>query len=249
MAKTKTPYKDASVLIRDIESFLSKHSSLFRSQGTRISHFFEMSCYNYVVKFYETNGFKVVPQNLQRGIFRYKISAVGNPENFSHFLVTKKVKENLYEFEIHHNLSIECAHEKDIFYTADISVIKKDSIERINPPTYSVKRSCCKSINLETFFEVKHLSPFPELLFSFTGIPDSFLTKDPRSKVVLHLAPSLLMSGRANFHSERIKKYLENRYGINIILNLFGTPSAVYSKKYLKQKIGTLITPNPAVGN
>lgn len=241
MLKRKAPFKDSSLLIRDIEAFLTKHSSLFRSQGSRISHFFEMSCYNYVVKYYQNNGFKVLPQNLKDGIFRYKISAVGNPDNFSHFLVSKNVKGNSYQFEIHHNLSIECAHEKDIFYTADISVIKKDSIERIDPPTYSVKRSSCKSINLQTFFEVKHLAPFPELLFSFTGIPDSFLTKDPRSATVQHIAPSLLMSGRANFHAEKIKQYLENRYGINIILNLFGTPSAVYSKKYSKKKIGTLI--------
>ncbi len=240
MPKKKSPFKEASTLIREIELFLNKHSSLFRLQGTRISHFFEISCYNYVVKFYENNGFKIFPQNLKQGVFRYKISAGGNPDNFSHFLVSKNVRRNYYEFEIHHNLPIECAYERDIFYTADISVIKKDSIERISPPTYLMKRSCCKSINMETFFEVKHLSPFPELLFSFTGIPDSFLTKDPRNDIIQHLAPSLLMSGRANFHSEKIKKYLEGRYGINIILNLFGTPSAVYSKKYPKKKIGTL---------
>lgn len=247
MVKRKTPFKDASVLIRDIETFLTKHSSLFRSQGSRISHFFEMSCYNYVVKFYENSGFTVLPKNLKQGVFRYKISAAGNPDNFSHFLVSKNVKSNNYEFEIHHNLSIECAHERNIFYTADISVIKKDSLERIDPPTYSVKRSCCKSINMETFFEVKHLSPFPELLFSFTGIPDSFLTRDLRNNIIQHLAPSLLLSGRANFHAEKIKKYLENRYGINIILNLFGTPSAVYSKKYPKKKIGTLLYKGSAV--
>lgn len=241
MTKKKTPFKDASILIKDIELFLTKHSSLFRSQGSRISHFFEMNCYNYVVKFYETNGFKVSPQNIKQGVFKYKISAAGNPDNFSHFLVSKNIKGHQYDFEIHHNLSIECAYENDIFYTADISVIKKESIERKDPPTYSVKRSCCKSINLETFFEVKHLSPFPELLFSFTGIPDSFLTLEPRDDVVKHLAPSLLLSGRANFHSEKIKTYLENRYKINIILNLFGTPSAVYSKKYSKKKIGTLL--------
>lgn len=241
MIRRKTPYKDASLIIRDIEGFLDNYSSLFRNQGSRISHFFEMSCYNNVVKFYETNGFEVLPQNLQQGVFKYKISATGKPENFSHFLVSKIVKGSLYEFEVHHNLSIECAHEQDIFYTADISVIKKDSIERISPATYSVKRSCCKSINLQTFFEVKHLAPFPELLFSFAGIPDSFLTRRSRSNVVKHLAPSLLVSGRANFHSEKIKKYLENRYDVNIILNLFGTPSAVYSKKYPKQKIGTLL--------
>jgi hypothetical protein len=241
MPKKQTTFKDASILIKDIESFLKAHSSLFKFQGSRISHFFEMNCYNYVVKFYENNGFSVVPQNLEQGIFKYKISAVGNPENFSHFLVSKKIKGKQYDFEIHHNLSIECAHENDIFYTADISVIKKDSIERKNPPTYSVKRSCCRSKNLETFFEVKHLPPFPELLFSFTGIPESFLTKEPRNNEVKHLAPSLLISGRANFHGEKIKKYIEDRYGFNIIFNLFGTPSVIYSKKYSKKKIGTLI--------
>ncbi len=241
MSKKITPFKNASVIIRDIELFLNKYSTLFKSQGTRISHFFEMSCYNNVVKFYENNGFRVLPQNLNNRIFRYKISAAGNPDNFSHFTVSKSFRNVFYDFEIHHNLSIECAYEEDIFYTADISVIKKDSIERTNPSTYLVKRSYCKSKNLETFFEVKHLAPFPELLFSFTGIPDNFLTKEPRDYAIKHLAPSLLMSGRANFHAEKIKKYLESRYEINIILNLFGTPSAVYSKKYNKKKIGTLL--------
>jgi hypothetical protein len=241
MPKKKTPFKDASIIIRDIELFLSKYSALFKSQGTRISHFFEMSCYNNVVKFYENNGFKILPENLKKGVFRYKISAAGNPDNFSYFVVSKSLRGVSYNFEIHHNLSIECAYEENIFYTADISVIKKDSIERTTPSTYLAKRSCCKSKNLETFFEVKHLAPFPELLFSFTGIPDNFLIREPRDTIIKHISPSLLMSGRANFHAEKIKKYLEGRYEINIILNLFGTPSAIYSKKYSKKKIGTLL--------
>lgn len=123
MPKKQSPFKDASILVKDIESFLKSHSSLFKFQGNRISHFFEMNCYNYVVKFYENDGFNVVPQNLQQGIFKYKISAAGKPENFSHFLVSKNIKGKQYDFEIHHNLSIECAYENDIFYTADISVI------------------------------------------------------------------------------------------------------------------------------
>ena len=241
MQNKNKPFKKASSLIRDIEIFLNTHSSVFKFQGSRISHFFEMNCYNYVVKFYESNGFKVSPQNLKSRVFHYKISAVGNPENFSHFLVTKDIKGISYEFEIHHNLSIECPYETDIFYTADISVIKKDSIERNEPSTYSTKRSYCKSKYLQTFFEVKHLSPFPELLLSFTGIPDNILIRNPRDTVLQHIAPSLLMSGRANLHGEKIKKYLEERYKINIILNLFGTPSAVYSKKYPKIKIGNLL--------
>lgn len=241
MAKRKAPFKDTSILIRDIELFLGKYSTIFKIQGSRVSHFFEMSCYNYVVKYYEKNGFTVLPQNLKAGVFFYKISAAGNPDNFSHFLARKEIKGKEYVFEVHHNLPIECAHEEDIFYTADISVIKKDSIIRTSPPTYSMKRSFCKAVNLETFLEVKHLAPFPELLFSFTGIPDNFLIRENRNNVVQHLAPSLLMSGRANSHAEKIKKYLEERYSINIIFNLFGAPSIVYSKKYPKKKTGTLL--------
>lgn len=240
--RNRAPYKDASLLKTDIESFLAKYSALFQKQGSRISHFFEMNCYNYVVKFYENNGFAASAQNLKDGVFKYKLVASGNPDNFSYFLVSKSVRGKIYEFEVHHNLSIECAHEKEIFYTADISVIKRGSIERISPSTYVAKRSCCKSVNLETFLEVKHLSPFPELLFSFTGIPENFLIKEDRSNAVQHLAPSLLMSGRANAHAEKIKKFLEDRYHINIIFDLFGTPSIIYSKKHSKKKIGTLPT-------
>jgi len=234
-----TPFKDKDVLIKDIEAFLQKHSTLFRVQGTRISHFFEMNCYNYVVKYYQNHGFDVLPVNLDGKVFKYKISAAGDPKNFSHFLVSKTIGAQKYEFEIHHNLALECAHESEIFYTADISVIKKTSIERTQPSTYSMKRSFCRAKDLQTFFEVKHLAPFPELLFSFSGIPDSFLVISGRIKNPKHLAPSLLMSGRPNFHAEKIKKYLQKRHSINIIFNLFGTPSAVYSNKYSKRTIGT----------
>lgn len=234
------PYKKASTLTRNIKKFLENHSATFAFQGNRIGHYFEMSCYNDVVKYYKDQGFTVSPQNLDGDVFRYKISAAGDPSNFSYFLATKTARGKEYAFEIHHNLSIECPHEDEIFYTADISVITKDSIERISPVTYRTKRSCCRSYNVQTFFEVKHMAPFPELLFSFTGIPENMLLTAGRSKKVLHLAPSLLMSGRANNHGEKIKEYLEGKYELNIIFNLFGTPSAIYSKKYSKKKIGTL---------
>ncbi len=235
------PFKDRDVLIKDIQGFLQKNSALFRLQGTRISHFFEMNCYNYVVKFYQNNGFTISPKNLDRGAFKYKISAAGDPNNFSYFLVTKTIGKKKYEFEVHHNLALECAHENEIFYTADISVIKKDSIERKQPLTYSVKRSYCRAKDLQTFFEVKHLAPFPELLFSFTGIADNFLIMKDRIYRPKHLAPSLLISGRPNLHAEKIRTYLQRRYRVNIILNLFRTSSAVYSKKYSKETIGTLL--------
>lgn len=239
--KKSKPYKKESTLIKNIEKFLNKHSTTLSFQGSRISHYFEMTCYNDVVRFYQERGFVVEPQNLKNGIFRYKISAAGNPENFSYFLVKKTVKEVDYNFEIHHNLSIECAHQADIFYTADISVITEGSVERISPETYKMKRSCCRGSNVQTFFEVKHMAPFPELLFSFTGIPENMLKKENRNKKVLHLAPSLLMSGRANYHGEKIKEYLQDRYDLNIIFNIFGAPSVIYSKRYPKKTIGTLL--------
>lgn len=240
MNRNSRPYKKASLLIQDIEKFLVKHSATFQSQGSRISHYFEMGCYNDVVKFYEKNGFTVAAQNLKDTQFRYKISAHGDPDNFSHFLVSKRVGERFYEFEVHHNLSLECPHESEIFYTADISVINKGSIVRINPETYTQKRSCCRGSNLQTFFEVKHMAPFPELLFSFVGIPENILFKGNRNMEILHLAPSLLMSGKANYHGEKIKNYIEGKYEVNVIFNIFGTPSIIYSKVYPKKKIGTL---------
>ncbi len=250
MNKRNRPYKKASSLVRDIEKFLTKHSATFRSQGSRISHYFEMGCYNDVVKFYEKNGFTVSAQNLKGTEFRYKISANGDPDNFSHFIVSKAIRDTVYEFEIHHNLSLECPHESEIFYTADISVINKGSIVRINPETYTQKRSCCRGANLQTFFEVKHMAPFPELLFSFVGIPENILVKENRNMEVQHLAPALLMSGKANYHGEKIKNYLQSKYDINIIFNIFGTPSVIYSNSYPKKKIGTLLqSPLPAVGN
>lgn len=227
-------------MIRDINRFLDKHSTIFRSQGSRISHYFEMSCYNDVVQYYIKNGFAVTPQNLKDTQFRYKIGANGNPSNFSYFSVSKTIRGALYEFEIHHNLSIECPYEPEIFYTADISVITKGSIVRISPETYTQHRSCCRGSNVQTFFEVKHMSPFPELLFSFSGIPENLLQKEGRDSVVKHLAPSLLMSGKANHHGHKIKEYLQNKYEINIIFNIFGTPSVIYSNSHPKKKIGTL---------
>ncbi len=240
MPKQNRPFKKASSMIRDISRFLDKHSVTFRSQGTRISHYFEMSCYNDVVQYYIKNGFVVTPQNLKDTQFRYKIGANGNPSNFSYFLVSKTVRSKLYEFEIHHNLSIECPYESEIFYTADVSVITKDSIVRISPETYTQHRSCCRGADVQTFFEVKHMSPFPELLFSFVGIPENLLQKEGRVDVIKHLAPSLLMSGKANHHGYKIKDYLESKYAVNIIFNIFGTPSVIYSNNHPKKKLGTL---------
>lgn len=240
MPRQNQPFKKASSMISDIIKFLDKHATAFTHQGTRISHYFEMSCYNDVVEFYIKNGFTVKPQNLINRQFRYKIGANGNPDNFSHFVVSKNVRRKLYEFEIHHNLSIESPFESEIFYTADISVITKGSIVRISPETYTQHRSCCRGANVQTFFEVKHMSPFPELLFSFVGIPENLLVKDNRVENIKHLAPSLLMSGKANFHGKKIKDYLENKYIVNIIFDIFGTPSVIYSKRHSKKMIGTL---------
>ena len=57
-----------------------------------------------------------------------------------------------------------------------------------------------------------------------------------------HLAPSLMISGKGNIHSERIKKSLEGRYRINLLYDLFehGLRSfSIYNSKHLKQ-IGSL---------
>ena len=87
-----------------------------------------MSCFNYIVQYYEDCGFEVEIQNLRDNKYRYKCSTTGNHENFSHFSARKGIDpEN--DIQIHHNLAIESMFDNEIYTTPDITVIKKSSIE------------------------------------------------------------------------------------------------------------------------
>lgn len=235
-----SPFKDKKLLIHSISQFLSRHESFMENQGDRISDYFEMSCFNDVVSFYKASGFQVKPMNLVGGEFIYKLKPSGHAENFSYFEINGKG-----DYEVHHNLSIESKIGDAVFYTPDVSVVLKDSIVKGKIPSYyDGKRahSYCSSGNLQTFVEAKHMNPFPELLFNFTGLLLSFmpqvLTKGSvTGRGAKHLAPTLALSGNGNTHCHAIKKVIEQKYDTNIILGLFYKHSQLYSKTYAKTRI------------
>ena len=237
--KMSSPYKDKKLLISSIDKFLNKHGVFLKNRGDKISGYFEMTCFNDVVSFYENTGFQVKPMNLKGSVYVYKLSPSGYPENFSYFLISKD-----REFEIHHSLSVESTIGNDLFYTPDIAVISKDAVEKRKTSSYyNEKRphSFCNAQNLQTFVEVKHMNPFPELLFNFTGLLYSFMPVvmdgDQSGKGAEHIAPSLALSGNGNAHTTAIKNTFEAKYDCNLIYGLFYKYSQIYSKRHFKKKI------------
>ena len=233
--KKTSPFKDQALLEKEITSFVNKFKATVQNQAKRISDYFEMSCFNYIVEFYENKGYTISIENLQQGKYRYKCSTSGIQDNFSHFKIIKKVGQRNYEFEIHHNLAVQSSHNEEIFTTPDISIIKKGKV-KTTIGFYETKTRFSHTLqpDLITFCEVKQFNPFPELLFSFIGVvnelrPEIIINKAKEIKPI-HIAPSLMISGKPNKHTLKIKESLENRYHINVIYDIFYSGAATFSK-------------------
>ncbi len=234
----KSPFKEQANLKKEITRFINKYKSTVKIHSKRISDYFEMCCFNYVVRFYENSGYEIGIQNLQNGQYRYKCSTAGIQDNFSHFRVSRKDGRIKYTFEIHHNLAVQSAHHEDIFTTPDISVIKLGTVKTtVGHYDSKVRFSHVLQPDIITFFEVKHFHPFPELVFNFIGVVNELrpqiIKNCGKSFKPIHLAPSLMISGKPNKHTSIIKTSLEERYCINIIYDVFYTGASTFSKKKL----------------
>jgi len=233
--KTTSPFKDIKLFEKEITTFINKFKATVTTHSKRISDYFEMSCYNLVVRFYENNGYTVTIQNLKKGKYVYKCSPAGIQSNYSFFLVSKKYGKKELEFEIQHNLATQSSFNRKVFTNPDISVIKKGS-SKTTTTYYRINRkfSYVNNSDLITFFEVKNFNPFPELIFNFIGIVNELrkeiLTNTAVSKKPIHLAPSLMVSGKPNRQTIRIKESLEERYCINIMYDLFDSGISTFSK-------------------
>ena len=227
------PFKKVEDFENEINDFLRRNKTFISNQGSRISDYFEMSCYNYIVRYYQNHGFELKVKNLIARKFKYKLSPNGYPENFSFFEISCPVDNENFQmkicFEIHHNLTVQSGFQDDIYLTPDISVINKDSIISENDH-YLVKNSTKKfcyvaNKDLQTFCEVKNFTPFPELLFNFIGLFNELkshsLSKEWHIEAPKHLSPSLMISGKGNIHTDKIKHSLEKRYGVNLFFDLF----------------------------
>lgn len=233
--KKTSPFKDVKELEKEITAFANKFKTTVSNQASRISDYFEMSCFNYIVKFYELNGYVVSPENLISKQYRYKCSTAGIHSNFSHFTAVIQKGDKKYEYEIHHNLAIQSSHDSELFTTPDISIIKKGTA-MTTKEYYDSKTTFSFALNKDfiTFCEVKQFNPFPELIFNFIGITNELLKNSLKSKAVKyqtpHIAPSLMVSGKPNKQTRKIKISLESRYKINIIYDLFYTARYTFSK-------------------
>lgn len=251
--KTKTsPFKSKDLLRKEIEDFANKYKTTVLNHAKRISDYFEMCCFNYIVRFYELSGYIVTVQNLQGDRYRYKCSTSGIQSNFSYFSVTINLKDEEYRFEIQHNLAVQSFHDEELFTTPDISIINANCVKE-SLDYYDSKRrfSYISNSDLISFCEVKQFNPFPELLFNFVGTinelkpllleeyEDSKETIDglpfSLSYDKLHIAPSIMLSGKPNKQTAKIKNSLENRYRLNIMYDLFGTGTEIFSKRKLDE--------------
>lgn len=241
---SKNPYKDRKELLKDVSSFISRNGATFNQLAKRMSDLFEMSIYNDVVKFYKRKRYTINIKQLNKdGTFRYKLSTNGLRENFSYFHCEKNTiknrKRTKVEIEIHHNLKIQSAHDEHIYYTADISVCDIDGTVT-NKQKNGRNHSYVKNDSLISFFEVKNLNPFPEILFGFSGLVLEVMPKfiDGTIKSCSsgdHLTPSIVFSGLGSSHVRKVSESLTYRYNYNIISGLYANKNQIYSFKDLKQ--------------
>jgi hypothetical protein len=241
---SKNPYKDRKELLRDINSFISRNGGVFNQLAKRMSDLFEMSIYNDVVKYYKRKRYTIEVLNLKRdGTFKYKLSTSGLKENFSYFYcyksTIKKRKRVKIEIEIHHNLKVQSTHDNHIYYTSDICVCNKDGAKTIKQRNRR-RHSFIKNSELISFFEVKNLNPFPEVLFGFSGLVLEVMPQFINGSVKAcpngdHLTPSIIFSGLGSEHVERVSDSLKDRYGYNIITGLYANKNQIYSFKDLNE--------------
>lgn len=257
MEKSRSPYKDNDRLRAELAGFLKSFRSELRQEVERTSAFFEMACLAYCVQYYRNRGYEVIERNVvgPEREYRFKLGPAGYPENFSYFEVRERprVEGKNHAFEIRHNCLVEAAHEWNVFLCPDVSVILKDSIREFVDPERPNKRGkrtyYVPNGALQTFLEVKHFNPIPELLASFIGILHE-LKQDvfrgvPAAIAPFHIAPSLAVSGFGSYRVYLLKESLRRRFGINIFLGMFFWKQQLYAKKHTPQirVVGTRSSP------
>ncbi len=225
-AQKNSPFKDKDEFERELTSFANKFRTTIAEHSTRINSYFEMSCFNMIVHYYELQGFIASVENIIAGRFKFKCSPTGLLENFSYMRVTKDEKC----YRIYHNASVQSAHDDDVYTTPDI-VVSEDIEPTITTDYYKTKKrfSFFPNNRIITFCEAKHLVPFPELMLSFIGTvnelkPMCLSLEKQYNESEMHIAPSLMMSGSQSKPTDRIANSLQKRYFVNMLSDLFVEP-------------------------
>lgn len=245
--KKTTPFKAPSDFEKELTDFSNKYKVLLAEHAKRISDYFEMTCYNLVIRYYEKKGYELEVQNLQGGKFKFKCSPTGLIKNFSYFKASKKRDQGIDEVVyIYHNATAQSAFDKKVFTTPDI-VVSNSNTPAETKDYYTTKKtlSYIPRESLVSFCEAKHLTPFPELMLNFIGTvhelkPDC-VDDNKEHTDSEHIAPSLMMSGTFGRPTRRIQHSFEKRYYVNFFDNLFEDISVrLFLSKYGIEQIATL---------
>lgn len=245
MAKVpKSPWKDRIELLKDISSFIVRNGAFFKQNAKRMSDLFEMSIYNDAIRYYRRKKYDLTAMKLMRdGTFRYKLSPAGLAENFSYFVVKKAVgrgrKRHDVSYEVHHNIKVQSAHDDHIYYTADVSVVICHGVRTVMQRS-GKRHSYVANENLVTFFEIKNMNPFPEVLFGFSGLvlevfPRLIDKTLPYGSGKGHLLPSVVFSGVGTVHAKHVADSLSGRWGFNVIDGIYANKGQIYSFKNLNE--------------
>lgn len=241
--KKMTPFKSPAEFEKDLTEFSNRHKITLAEHSKRISDYFEMTCYNMIVRYYEKLGYELSVQNLKGGMFKYKCSPTGFLQNFSYFKASKIDEQGNDEIVyIFHNATAQSAFDEKVFTTPDIIVSKTEIPSESTDyyPSSKMKLTFIGKDDLVTFCEAKHYNPFPELMINFVGTvhelkPECLndVIDHPDSE---HLAPTLMMSGTFGKPTGKIKESLEHRYYVNYFDNLFDvTAKAFFTKKQMAE--------------
>lgn len=245
--KKTTPFKESSEFENDLRAFANKFHVTLAEHAYKTNEYFEISCYNLILRYYERKGYKLEVMNLRNGDFRFKCNPNGFLENFSFFKAIKtEVDGNDEVVYVLHNATVQSAFDDKVFTTPDIVVAKSD-IPSVTTDHYitKMKLTYISRDNLVTFFEAKHITPFPELMINFMGtlheLKPECMSDEVEKPASDHLAPSLMISGTFGKPTKRIKNSVEGRYYVNYLDNLFDDASVrlFFSKSQLN-KLATL---------
>lgn len=215
---------EAETLAKD---FAKKHKLVIGITDRQLSASFEIGSLHALLRFYEHQGYKLVPKNItDDGAYRYLTTPSGNPANFSFVLATGDDGE----FEIRQQVRVQSHIDADIAFTPDIVVLvggtaiddsKHAEYANGRRPFYRVS-----SASVVAAHECKSMNPFPELMVAFIGMlvaahqwyPDG--SEYAHTNASGHLAPTLFVGGTASVRHLRMIRAMQNAYRMNILCGL-----------------------------
>ncbi|MEP6879884.1 MAG: hypothetical protein ABI865_13655 [Nitrosospira sp.] len=209
------------------KAFAKQHRILLQVTDRQLSAAFEIGSLHALLKFYESQGYRLEPKNLtEKGEYRYLTTPSGNPANFSWVAATGSDGE----FEIRQQVRVQSHIDPDIAFTPDIVVLNKGAeISGAKHVEYAGGKRPFYKVNSSSVVaahECKSMNPFPELMVSFIGMLVSAHEWYPDSGKYLytndegHLAPTLFVGGTVRALHLRMISAMQRSYRMNIICGL-----------------------------